>query len=190
MTEILLTQNPLTALGGRTPRVDTVGHLTLTENPDLALASVTARQGQEAACQHHLVALLDAVPAPGRATERADEAGFWIGPDAWMIATTLARDADLAAALKQRFGESASITEQTDGWVVFDLQGEGIVAAMELLCPVDLRRMDPGGVQRTTLDHLGCFVWWRGQEAGLRILGPRSAAGSLHHALLTAMGAI
>lgn len=190
MSETLIKLQPRTALGGLTPQVDTIGALTLTERPGFALASLSARLGQEEACHASLAALLGAVPGPGEMTQGAPETGFWIGPDAWMITAPFDTHEDLAAVLKTKFGVAASITEQTDGWVVFDLAGDRIGAAMELLCAVEIRKMPPGAAQRTVIDHLGCFVLR--PEAGdlIRILGPRSSAGSLHHALLTSMGAV
>ncbi|WP_424971816.1 sarcosine oxidase subunit gamma [Dinoroseobacter sp. S76] len=190
MSETSITLQPRTALGGLTPRVDTIGTLTLTENPGFALASLSARVGQEETCHAALTALLGAVPGPGEMTRGTPETGFWIGPEAWMITAPFDTREDLAAVLKTRFRAAASITEQTDGWVVFDLAGDMIAAAMELLCPVEIRRMPPGAAQRTVIDHLGCFVLRPETGDLIRILGPRSSAGSLHHALLTGMEAV
>ena len=52
----------VTALGEAVPRVDAFDHITITENDGLALASVAARMGQEAACHSALNSLLGAVP--------------------------------------------------------------------------------------------------------------------------------
>lgn len=178
---------PITALGGQIPRQDTVAALMLTENPDLALASVAARLGQETACHKHLKALISAVPGPGECKTAKGTDAFWTSPDMWMVTAPFATHEDLAAQLKQRFKATASVTEQTDAWCCFDLTGTGVEDVMELLCPVPIRTMVAGQVQRTSIDHLGCFVVHRGSTDGLRIFGPRSSAGSLHHALLTAM---
>ena len=94
---------------------------------------------------------------------------------------------DLAAQLKTRMGETASITEQTDAWVCFDLQGDRMEDVVELLCNINIRAMKTGDATRTSIHHLGCFVLRRDPANWVRILGPRASAGSLHHALLTAM---
>lgn len=178
----------ITALGGNTPRVDKVGSATLSENPHLALASVAARVGQEAACRTHLVALLGSdAPGPGQALLHVPEAAFWTGPDQWMIAAPFASHEDLATRLTARFGNTASITEQTDAWACFDLHGDGTEDVMELLCAINIHAMQPAQATRTVIHHLGCFVIRLAPEDGLRILGPRASAGSLHHAILTAM---
>ncbi|MEM1078078.1 MAG: sarcosine oxidase subunit gamma [Pseudomonadota bacterium] len=190
MFKTQITLQARTALGALAPREETIGALTLTERVEFALASVSARQGREETCRSGLAELLGSVPGPGAAKLRQPETGFWIGTEAWMIIAPFDTREDLATELKTRFGDSASITEQTDGWVLFDLAGDRIAAAMELLCSVEIRRMPPGTAKRTVIDHLGCFVLRPGEGDLIRILGPRSSADSLHHAVLTAMGAV
>jgi sarcosine oxidase subunit gamma len=180
----------ITALGGSSPRVDTVANATLSENPNLALASIAARFGQQIACVNHLSALLgSSVPDPGKACLNDPEAAFWMGPDQWMISAPFASHEDLATQLKGRFGEIASITEQTDAWVCFDLRGDAIEDVMELLCALNIRAMQTADATRTVIHHLGCFVICHEPANWVRILGPRASAGSLHHAILTAMTA-
>jgi sarcosine oxidase subunit gamma len=183
---------PLTALGGTRPRVDAVANVTLTENPDLALASVTARIGQEVACAGRLADLLGAEPpGPGKARLSDPYSAFWMGPDQWMLCAPFSSHEDLAAQVKAHCAGTASITEQTDGWACFDLLGPQIGSVMELLCALDMRAMTSGDASRTVIHHLGCFVIRQapghGAGDGIRILGPRASAGSLHHAILTAM---
>lgn len=179
---------PITALGGAIPQVDVVASVTLTENPGLALASVMARIGHEDACAKHLADLLGAdVPGPGKCQLRDPEAAFWMGPDQWMVGAPFATHEDLAAQLKARFNTTASVTEQTDAWACFDLRGDGMEAVMELCSNLNIRSMQTGDAQRTSIHHLGCFVLRRDPSDWVRILGPRSSAASLHHALKTAM---
>ncbi len=188
MADLLPDMTPLTTLGDREPRVDAHGPVTLTEITHLALASVQARLGHETACRAHLGEVLDGPPpGVGEVVLHDPEAAFWIGPDQWMVGAPHDTHEDLAAQLIARFGETAAITEQNDAWAVFDLQGD-VGPVMELLCPIDIRRMAVSTAQRTAIHHLSCFVTRRAPDH-LRILGPRSAAGSLHHALLTAMKA-
>ena len=178
---------PITALGGTAPRVDNVTGTQLSENPDIALCSVAARQGQEGRCHAHLTSLIGMVPEPGKLQLHHPEAGFWIGPHQWMVGAPFKTHETLADQLQIQFGTSASITEQTDAWVCFDLRGPGVEAVMELLCNIDIRTMKTGDAARTTIHHLGCFVTRQDPADWLRILGPRASADSLHHAILTAM---
>lgn len=178
---------PLTALGGTTPQVDTIGTVTITEVPDLALASVTARHGQEKPCTQALGKLLgDRLPGPGRALLATPLAAVWIGPDQWMIGAPFDSHEDLADRLKSTLKATASVTEQSDAWVCFDVTGAAVTPMFERLCPAPVRRMQAGEAQRTTIHHLGCFVICGLPGAHLRVLGARSSAGSLHHALVQA----
>ncbi len=174
---------PITALGGTEPRVDTIGTITIAENDGVALASVSARLGQEAACAKELGALLGTVPEVGRAVLRDPEAGFWVGPDQWMIGAPMDTHEDLAAQLSKRFGATASVTEQSGAWVVFDVTGAAMADMCERLCAVPIRQMSAGDARRTVIHQMGCFVIRREAEDHIRILGPRSSAASLHHAL-------
>ena len=180
----------ITPLGGTVPREDVVGTLTLTERPDVAFASVAARLGREDEVRRHLADLLGRVPAPGEMVLHDPEAGFWMGPDQWMIGAPFDTHEDLAARLKTRMGDAASVTEQTDAWACFDLRGAAMEEAMALLCALDLPSMATGSAQRTTIHHLGCFVTRRDPPDWVRIVGPRASAGSLHHAILDAMRSV
>ncbi|TNJ48417.1 sarcosine oxidase subunit gamma [Phaeobacter sp. B1627] len=168
----------------------TIGSVTITENSGVALASVAARRGESDVCANGLKALLGAVPEVGRAVLHDPEAGFWMGPDQWMIGAPMATHEDLADQLKVRFGTAASVTEQSGAWVVFDVTGDSMPDLCELLCNIAIRKMKAGDVQRTVIHQLGCFVIRRASDDHIRILGPRAAAGSLHHALVTAAKSI
>lgn len=176
----------ITALGGTEPRVDTFDHVTITENDGLALASVAARMGHEKACAAVLKKLLGAVPAVGKAVLHDPEAGFWMGPDQWMIGAPRDTYPVLADHLKGLLGNAASVTEQSGAWACFDVVGPAMMDICERLCAVPIRTMVAGDAQRTVIHHLGCFVLKRAAEDHIRILGPRASAENLHHALITA----
>jgi sarcosine oxidase subunit gamma len=184
---------PLTALGGTAPRHDAIGGIAISEVTDLALASVAARQGRQTGCIDGLTAFLGTpLPPPGEAATGSHAAAIWMAPDQWMLtaAETGTGNDMLADTLKARLGDTASVTEQTDGWVCLDVRGGGVVDLFERLCPVPARRMQAGAARRSTIDHLGCFVICTASGAAFRVLGPRSAAASLHHALCTAARSI
>lgn len=180
----------VTALGGTEERVDRFDHVTIAENDSLALASVAARMGQEKACRTVLKKLLGAVPGPGRAQLHDPEAGFWMGPEQWMIGAPRQTHELLAETLKGILGDAASVTEQSGAWVTFDITGLAMPDICERLCGVPIRRMTAGDAQRTVIHQLGCFVLRRAADDHIRILGPRASAGTLHHALLTAAQSI
>jgi len=173
------------AMGGSRPSQDYIGTLAITENDGLALASVAARRGHGAAVAAKLEKLLGAVPAAGKAVLHDPEAGFWMGPDQWMIGAPRKTHELLADQMTALFGAHASVTEQSGGWVCFDVQGSAMADFCELLCAVPIRKMVAGDAQRTMIHHMSCFVIRREADDHIRILGPRSSAKSLHHALVT-----
>jgi len=176
----------ITALGGTEPRIDSHGGVTCAESPGTALAFLAARSGREEEAQTALAGLIGE-EAPGVARMAGGELrAFWTGADQWMIEAPYRTHEDIAATVKSAVGDAASVTEQTDGWVRFDLKGAGVLAVLELLCILDTRRMQPGEASRTAIHHLACFVLCQAPDR-FTIYGPRASAASLHHAILTAM---
>jgi sarcosine oxidase subunit gamma len=176
----------MTALGQDAPQRFTTRTITIAENPGVALASVAARRGKANACARHLTSILGAVPEVGRAVLNDPEAGFWMGPDQWMLGAPISTHEDLADKIKAKMREDASVTEQTGAWVIFDVTGFGMLDLCERLCAIPIRQMRAGDVRRTQIHQLGCFVIRRTASDHIRILGPRASAVSLFHALTTA----
>ena len=178
----------ITPLGAQSARVDTISGATLRENTNLALASLHARLGQEPAVRKKLKALLGAdTPKVGKAVFAAPFNAIWTGADQWLISAPYESHEEMGADLAAQFAGIASVTEQSDAWAIFDLSGEGIKDVMELLCSINMRSFKQGDAARTSIHHLGCFVVHLPDQDGLRVIGPRASAGSLHHALVTAM---
>lgn len=175
---------PLTPLGHVQPETVTIGGITITERTDTALASLATRRGREADVAK--TAKAAGIPLPGPATWARDQlSAFWLAPEMWMVEAPFATHEDIRSHLKPLFGEAASITEQTDAWVRFDIAGESLIALMERLSNVDLARAPLGHATRTVVEHLGCYLIKHGQ-AEITLYGPRSSAQFLHHALETA----
>jgi sarcosine oxidase subunit gamma len=175
---------PLTALGHPDPVVVTIGPVTIAERADVALASLASRRGREAEVAAAAQAIGLPLPGPGCHAAGPVWSAFWLGPGQWMVGAAFATHEDIVAALRPAFGPAVSLTEQTDAWVRFDLAGDDLAAVFERLSALDVRRMQPGDATRTVIDHLGTYVIRI--TDGMTLLGPRSAAGSLHHALITA----
>jgi sarcosine oxidase subunit gamma len=179
--------HPVCATGGLQPRSARHGDVTLAEMPDLAIASLAQRAGGDAA----LVALSQGLiggPPPGPRQVASAPDGvqmMWAGPDQWFVLAPFPTHEEIAATLVARAAGAASVTEQTDGWVCFGLRGAGAIRVLERLCRLDLPRMEAGTAERTSIEHMGCFIIC--DEAGMawRVLGARSSALSLWHALET-----
>lgn len=181
----------LTPLGAAAPKTLQIGAVTISEVVDRALASVSCRQGRKAAFDAAASTLFGIeLPAPGQSAVGAVWSLIWTGPEQWFAEAPFASHEDIARIVKDGLGDSASVTEQTDGWVRFDIEGPGVVRLMERLCPVPARRMGTGAATRTLMEHMGCLVICRSKGRHFSLLAPRSFAGSLHHALTTAARSI
>lgn len=171
-----------TPLGGATPKVTGIGPYRIAGRFDVALASIATRRGRDADVAKAAKAANVPLPKPLTAIAGQPFSSFWLAPDMWMIEAPFDSHEDIAAHLKPLFGVAASITEQTDAWVRFDVSGGNLVTLFERLSNLDLSVLPDGHASRTVIEHLGCYVIK--QSANLITLyGPRSSAQSLLHAL-------
>ncbi|MGL4239218.1 sarcosine oxidase subunit gamma [Tabrizicola sp.] len=176
----------MTALGAHEPAVITVGPLTISERFDVALASVAARRGKDLA----KAAKVAGVPLPGLARHIGGDpySAFWVAPEMWFVEAPFVGHELIAQMLKGAFGEAASITEQTDAWVAFDLVAPDLAPLLERVCNVDFPGVPNGYATRTVIEHLGCYLIKHG-TGSVRLYGPRSSAKSLLHAVEVAAAA-
>ena len=176
---------PLTALGRREATTVTHGPLTVAERTDVALASVAARKGRMADLAK--AAKMAGVPLPGPATYQSGTpyCAFWTAPEMWLVEAPFATHELIADLLKAALGDAASVTEQTDAWVAFDLAAPDLTLILERLCNVDFSKAPTGYATRTIMEHLGVYLIKHGPGTA-RLYGPRSSAESLLHAIETA----
>lgn len=180
---------PLTALGDEAPRAATIGQVRLAENPDLALASVAARRA--AALAETAQAILgDALPRPGESAGAGPVRALWTGPEQWLFEAPFQTYEDLAGTLKSAFGDAASVTEQSDAWAAFEIRGDASVEMLARLSMADAARMTGGAATRTLIEHMGCLLICRAPGRAFTLLGARSSAASLFHALTAAARAV
>lgn len=176
---------PMTALGHDAPRSHEIGPYRIAERFDVALASLAARRGAGAAFTAAAAGLGLPLPPPARHARGKTFSALWVAPEMWLVEASFAIHEDIVAALKPAFGASASITEQTDAWVRFDLAAPDLLPLMERLTNLDLARAAEGLASRTVIEHLGCYLVHHGRGA-ITLYGPRSSADSLLHAIETA----
>ncbi|WP_442772761.1 sarcosine oxidase subunit gamma [Paenirhodobacter enshiensis] len=174
----------LTALGATEPRIEHHGAVSLRENAGLALASV-AVLGRDGAQPLPFGLRL---PEPGHWVAGQGVSAFWTGPGQWMIEAEGRAEEDFARDVKAH-APGCAVSEQTDGWVAIEIAStEGaapIEALLERLVNVDLGAFGPGSATRTGLEHMSVFVIRRAADR-VAILGMRSSAGSLWHAISVA----
>lgn len=172
---------PVTALGAKMPRRETFGALTITEDFGRHLSSLALRRGQAQPAPMGL-----ALPGPGKWSGGEGIAAFWTGPRQWMIEAPGRAEEDFASLLAAAVPD-ASVTEQSDGWVAFEIVSASgaslLVRLMEKLVNLDPACLKPGSATRTGLDHMSVFVIRRTEDQ-LAVIGMRSAAGTLWHKLV------
>ena len=177
-----LTLKPCSAFGLETPTVVQIGPYRIAERLDVALASVASRRDRagDLATAAHAAGI--PLPEPARAAPGDPFSAFWVAPGMWFVEAPFDSHPDIAANLKTALCDAASVTEQTDAWVRFDLTAPSLTPLLERLSNVDLDAVPVGYASRTVIDHLGCYLVKRGQ-AEITLYGPRSSAKSLLHAL-------
>lgn len=179
---------PITALGGTTARIDDFDGLRISECPDWAYASLAFRLRQEEAAAAAAKQFIGAdLPDVARCLKKEPFSVFWMGPHQWMIEAPHATHELLESEVKKAVGETASVTEQTDAWTRFDLEGKHCHDVLEIQCNADTRMMEEGYATRTLIGgHIGAFLICRKKDTHFSIIGPRSSAGSLYGSLVTA----
>lgn len=179
----------LSALGARGAAVVEIGPLRITERTDVALASVAARKGRMADLARAAKSAGVPLPDTARYQTAAPYSAFWTAPEMWFVEAPFASHELIAGQLKAAFGDAASVTEQTDAWVVFDLAATDLTPLLERLCNVDFASEPKGYATRTMMEHLGVYLL-KLDQGTVRLYGPRSSAESLLHALEVAAASV
>ncbi|MFD1911658.1 sarcosine oxidase subunit gamma [Halodurantibacterium flavum] len=163
---------------------ETIGGCRLALLPQDRLTLIAPYQGRREEVDLALRSCDLGFPAPNRVIEgpggRAGERIVWWGREAAMlIGTDAPRDMP------------AAVTDQTDGWRGFRLEGGAHVDVLARLVPVDLRVgvFAPGQAARTLLGHMSVTVVRR-DEAGLEFYVMRSMARTAVHEILSAMARV
>lgn len=168
MTELI----PITALGAVAAQSLRLGRLTIRDLPDLALASLSMPSKGQASSGLGLT-----LPGPGRWTSGTDVAAFWTGPGQWMIEGPGLAETDFAALIAAKI-PGVAVTEQTDGFAGFAVEGPGIDRLLERLINLPTAATAPGCATRTGLHHMSVFVIRETAEKVV-LLAMRSMAGTL-----------
>lgn len=155
----------------------TRGGATLAVLPAGRITSVAPFDGQEAAVSAALAPAGLSFPTPNRVETAGEAAIVWTGRgQAFLIGADPAPLAGLAA-----------LTDQSDGWAGFRLDGPAAPEVLARLVPLDLRyaRFAEGSAARAPLQHMMSVIWRAGE--GFRLLTFRSMARTAWHELTEAM---
>ena len=176
----------MTSFGKDTELNETVGTINILENTNCAIASIAVRNGKGATVKKALKSKFDlTIPDPLHMTTSGNVSLIWVGPEQYFFTAPFEGFENIAEILIDSLQDTASITEQTDAWVQFDLSGTAVVDAFKYLCMIDVEKFDVNSSTRTIIEHLGCIVIRNG-ETKFSILGPRSSASALHHTIKNA----
>jgi sarcosine oxidase subunit gamma len=135
--------------------------ITVTVAEGLGLAKVLARRDTLAVLHERFQAQFAVVlPAgPERVTAR-DIAAVGLGPGVWLAIRERGGN-HWARDLKAALGDSASVSDQSDAYVMHRLSGPGLRETLAKLLPIDLhdRVFAPDRVAETLVSHMGVILW-------------------------------
>ena len=133
----------------------------ITDRDRLGLAIVLVRKGKSAALEQHMRDhfRIELPQGPHRTTA-GELALIGMGPGAWLVAHEQASNA-LAQSLRKTIGDLASVSDQSDAYVVLRLSGPGVREALTKLVPIDVhaRAFKVGDVAATVAAHIGATLW-------------------------------
>ena len=132
-------------------RLPTLTGCTLRALPPVRITSIAPYPDQADA----LRARLGGFPAPGEVVTVQGIDLVWAGRD---LAFAFGDD------LPDGLGAFCALSDQSDGWCGFALQGAGAEALLARRLPFDLRKMPSPGSARSVLDHLPVLVLRRASD--------------------------
>ena len=158
-----------------------VGPLSLVEDAPGHMTALAPYLGQDAALSEALKAAHGmAAPGVGRMSGKRGARALWFG-QRMILLMGPAPDAGLA--------EFAALSDQSDGWAVLHLEGQGAGDVLARMTPLDLRltQFKRGHTARSECAHMAASITRLGDDA-FQIMVFRSMAATLVHEVKTAMG--
>jgi sarcosine oxidase subunit gamma len=158
----------------------------------LALATVLARKGVSQRLTEGVRKRFEVeLPTVSQRTAASDVAFAGTGPGAWLAIAENGGN-EFAARLMGDLDGLASVSDQSDGYVLIRLSGARVRDTLAKLIPIDLhpRAFEVGAVASTVASHIGVTLWRLADEpdaaAVFEIVMFRSLARSFWHALAEA----
>lgn len=164
-----------------------VGDYSFSDCADLALASVAAYKGKARDTQTILAGWVGTDCGVCELKERGSYSVFWSAPEQWFVSAQRNDLDDPISMLRAEIADTAAFTDQSDGWVAFDLHGPQCALVLERLCNINLSTFKSGRVQRTLVEHISAFVLCRIENESYRFLCARSYAVSFRASVETVL---
>lgn len=163
--------------------------MTVTVREGLGVAKVLTRRGTFAALGQHFQVHFDlTLPNAPRRVSARDVAAVGLGPGTWLVTQERGGN-DWARHLRSVLDDSASVSDQSDAYVILQLAGSDLREKLAKLVPIDLheRTFAPGHVAETIGSHLGVILWRLDDDPQgapvFELAVSRSFSASLYHAL-------
>ncbi len=165
---------------------EAVGSVLLSEVTGKALVSIAIPQDGRAKLESVINhAWKIDIPPVGQSVLVDENAGCLMSLQIDQLFLLLDYSGDQAVGMiTEQIGESGYYTDQSDNWVMLQVDGVGSRLALERICPIDLH-LDvfvEGAVARTVMEHMGVIILRNGKDSFL-LLTMRSLANSLLHAV-------
>lgn len=111
----------------------------------------------------------------GESASGGQHSVLWLGPDEWLVVSTVPPDALVAALRDGVAGAHAAVADVSANRTVLELTGAAARSVLEKGCPLDLhpRAFGPGRAVSTTLARIPLVLWQVAPES-YRLL-PRSS---------------
>jgi sarcosine oxidase subunit gamma len=155
--------------------------VTVSECPDLQIATVIARHDRDALAGKIQAAFGFGLPAGPHWIGNRGLALVGTGPRTWLA---IREDGGpLHGDLEGALGDTAAIADQSDGYAVLHVSGPKTRATFEKGLGVDLHptAFRAGDAAVTTCSHLGVILWQLDETPSYRIALFRSLAGAFWH---------
>lgn len=166
----------------------TIGANRITERADLALVSVAAPLGGDAALAGALSSGWGLeMPTPTRASLSGEMRAVQLTADQLLLVFPHSAP-DAEPTVQAKLQGAGYTTDQTDAWLRVEISGPDTRAALERICPIDLgaQAFAPGAAARTVMEHMGTVIVALEPDRYL-LLSASSTAGSFLHALETSL---
>ena len=95
-----------------------------------------------------------------------------------------------AKSIISSFNSIASITDQTGGWVCFNLSGQHSKSLLEKVVVFDIDSFKKGEVTRTSINKINCFVLCKEKYLNYTIICPISFMESMRTRLISLINLI
>ncbi|MBX2839242.1 MAG: sarcosine oxidase subunit gamma [Gammaproteobacteria bacterium] len=158
--------------------------ITVRELSNHSLVSIAAPLNGRDTLQQTLSSKLSLeLPITGQFSASSDHTLLGLQPDQWFLKIGQA-SVNPVAEIADSIGASAHLTDQSDSWVVIELEGIHARLVLERICPIDLHPdvFSIGSVTRTSMEHLGVIIYRTATDTFV-LLSARSSAESFRHAL-------